>query len=172
MCGRLASKEAVVGRPAALGVVGNASKAGGCDPRGGGERLWRGTWYGGRGAGENGPIRRTDTSSGPVRTIGTRRREQARSVLRQAGAPGSEEAVPALSPQVHAARWLHEPDLSPVPENREGRLRFSAFGQTPVPAARDTIAERGKARPLLPPVRGTCARRAGNTHGTRRHGAG
>ena len=89
---------------------------------------WR--WYGGRWSDAKGVVRRTHASSRLVNATGTRRREQARSVLRQAGAAGAEEAVSALSPEVHATRWIHEPDLPRVPENRESRLKRPAHEQT------------------------------------------
>ena len=54
----------------------------------------------------------------------------------------------ALPPEVHAARWLHEPDLSPVPEYRESRVNRPGPGRTPILAVRDAVAERVKGRSL------------------------
>ena len=68
----------------------------------------------------------------------------------------------ALPPEVHAAHGLHKPDLSPVPKNRESRLRRPGSGRTPVSAAPDgERTERGS----LPRVGyGTFARRADDSY--------
>ena len=96
-----------------------------------------------------------------VQATRTRQHEQARSVLRQARAASAEEAVSALPPEVHTARGLHEPDMSPVPENRENLLTRPGCGRPPISTA--PHAERAREGALSRVRCGTCARRIDGT---------
>ena len=80
----------------------------------------------------------------PVQADRARQHEQARSVLRQARAASAEEAVSSLPPEVHAARRPLEPDMSPVPENRENRLMRPGPPRNPM---QETAAPRKTSRP-------------------------
>ena len=106
----------------------------------------------------------------PVQATRTRQHEQARSVLRQARAASAEQAVSALPPEVQTARGLHEPDMSPVQENRENRLKRPSCGRPPISTAPD--AERAREGALSRVRCGTCARRTDGTNPARPRGAG
>ena len=131
MLGRVALEDAFVGGPAVPGVVSDFWQGRGCVECGDGEGLCWGESHGGRRTGVSGPIGGTHSSSCCDRAIGARRREQARPVLRQAGASGAEEALPALPGEVHTAPRLREPDLSPVQEKRDSGMRFPVLQRTP-----------------------------------------
>ena len=79
-----------------------------------------------------GPLSVQQRTAGGAHATG--RREQARPLLRLPGATRAEEAVPALPVQVHPARRLYAPGVSPVPQVRERRMRRPAPGRTVVVA--------------------------------------